>query len=192
MSVLLTAMDVAGIEADLFIETGSGTGDSLAQMVMIYSEIHTIEWDRNNYDICVQRFAQQSHVHCHLGSSPDVLPLVIDPRKMTLFFLDAHYRGCGHHEQDPTRGECPLLAELAVITAVKWERQPVIIIDDAKRFTDGVDPVFDVVQWPTFNQVRDALFNYDLTVRNEMIYGVPKYHSGTIRILIDTELNYQA
>ena len=174
MSVLLTATDVFGIEADRFIETGSGSGDSIAQMVPLYAEIHTIEWDRDNHVRCVQRFADQSHVYCHWGSSSDVLPLVIDPAKTTLFFLDAHYRGVGHHEQDPTRGECPLLAELAVITAVPWERQPVIIIDDAHQFTDEINPQdFDVAQWPRFDQIRDMLPNHDLTVRNDMIYGMP-------------------
>ena len=174
MSMVLLPTDVVGIEADVFIETGSAQGGTVAQMVDLFGEIHTIEWDPGNHEACARNFSGRHHVHCHLGSSPDVLPRVMDRARKTLFFLDAHYRSLGRHEMDPARGECPLLAELAAITAVDWASPPMIIIDDAHEFAGGRSPAFDPAQWPTLDQIRAATPAHDLTIRNDMIYCTPR------------------
>jgi hypothetical protein len=143
-------------------------------MAPLFGEIHTIEWAPGNHAICEHRFAGQAHIHCYLGSSPDLLPSIINPAKRTLFLLDAHYRGGADHEQDPARGQCPLLAELALITALEWAAPPTIIIDDANMFIAAPQGKYDPAHWPTLEQIKTALPTHELSIRNGMIYGLPK------------------
>ena len=97
----------------------------------------------------------------------------------TTFWLDAHYRACGRHEMDPVRGECPLLAELAAIAAVRWTVQPLILIDDAPLFRrpwpEDLAGHFDAAQWPTLEAIARALpAGYEVSEREGVLYCLPR------------------
>ena len=75
---------------EVFIETGSGRGYSMeTAMRMGFIELHGIEVCKENYDFCVARLGTPSHLRWHWGSSPDVLPTIMDRNRRTLFWLDA-------------------------------------------------------------------------------------------------------
>jgi len=108
-------------------------------------------------------------VHVHLGSSPEILPKIIDPQVPTTFWLDAHYQGSSPIEQDPVYGECPLLAELEVIFSYGWS--PIVLIDDAYMFDERIHAGFDRSHWPSMEAIRSALPpHYELDESEEILY----------------------
>ncbi len=149
---------------DVFIETGTFRGDTLMSAVAAgFRQLYSMECCERLYRAACRRFANCPHVRLHLGSSPDILPKIMDPALATTFWLDARYQGYDRDEFDLAVGECPLLLELAAIRAVPWKTPPVIVIDDAAIFRHGFDHLgelgmrFDPCQWPSIEQVRQAL-----------------------------------
>ena len=158
---------------DVFIETGTFEGESLATAANHFAVCHSIEVSQVLADAVRERFKDRPHVHVHQGSSPMILPLIIDPRRATVFWLDAHYQGLGRDQMDAAAGECPLLAELDVILAAGWEVRPVILIDDAHCFgcpgNRPPDPKLDLKTWPTYAQIAARLAGWALAVRDDVI-----------------------
>lgn len=162
----------------VFIETGTGEGDTLACAAAAgFRLCHSIDVHRGNAALARLRFAADFRVHIHHGSSPDVLPLVMVDVPTT-FWLDAHYRACGDGEMDPRHGQCPLLAELAAIVAVQWTEQPVILIDDAALFerpwADEFGEHFDIEQWPEREQIDARLPGHEITEQGGILYCMPR------------------
>ncbi len=163
---------------DVFIETGLGHGGTAsAALLEPYLEVHSIEIDPALIERR-RRVAADPRHHLHLGSSVELLLGLCNPARRTVFWLDAHYSkgdftGSPDHDRtvlDRTHGECPLLAELAIIRAVPWRVPPIILIDDIICFTlenyvgtyaDGITRA----QWPREAEIRAALPpNYIMTV----------------------------
>lgn len=156
----------------VWIETGTYLGDGVeAALLQGYSECISIERNRPIYERSVSRFRLEPRVQILFGSSPDILPSVIDPAKTTTFWLDGHYSG-SPGERDEKYGECPIIAELEVITRCAWKFSPVILIDDAFMFLDWVDdPGCNYLQstycrseWPTLSEIRSRFPNYEISV----------------------------
>lgn len=152
--------------AEVFIETGHGAGGTFEEVLTApyhYADLHTVECDPAVVARAKSRFGGDPRVHIHHGSSPDVLQRICDPHRSTVFWLDAHFSGglYGAQDTDPSFGECPLLAELAVIRGFQWRVAPQIFIDDAPLFLGG--PYYreyaacDPAQWPSLEAIRKAL-----------------------------------
>jgi hypothetical protein len=110
---------------DAWIETGTYQGESIvAALAAGYPLIRSVEFDPALAAAARQRFAAQANVTILEGSSPEALPALIHAGRSTTFWLDAHFQGGPASEQDRRYGECPLLAELAVIRAVPWAAPP--------------------------------------------------------------------
>lgn len=153
--------------AEVFIETGLGSGLSLAAaLTRPFQTLHSIEIDPDLIARCPLR---DPRLTIHQGSSPEILPLILDAARSTMFWLDAHYSagiytGNAAHDArqlDPLFGQCPLLAELAVIRSLDWRVRPWIYIDDAVCFEvqeyEGMWIPFDRTQFPTLAQIQEAL-----------------------------------
>jgi len=171
---------VAGqnLVGDVFIETGLHKGGTLAQAAWAgFLELHSIdiveEYIRNGRE----RFEKFSNVTLHHGSSPDILPKIMNPRKRTTFFLDAHYQGGEANECDSKYGECPLMAELAAINRVSWKHPPIIAIDDVTMYLRPWEPSeekrFDAKQWPTVKQIEKAFPEHTPFIRGGILYLFP-------------------
>ena len=174
-------------DCNVLIETGLGHGRTAYDALQETSaDVITIERDLN----LITRIGSQGprHVIIH-GSSPVILPRVCDPEKRTTFWLDAHYSAGAFTGDVPydrslldAYGECPLLAELAVIKAVAWKTPPVIYIDDAICFQGGdLSQTYAAgitqAEWPTDAQIRDALPDgYVLTVEGDGRYFCGMMH----------------
>jgi hypothetical protein len=160
--------------AEVFIETGYGSGETLADVVQgSYQSIHSVEINPEVATQARQRWAHVPHVRIHVGSSPGVLPHLCDPDRDTVFWLDAHYSGGAYAQDavpvlDSEYGQCPLLAELAVIRAIPWRVRPRIFIDDVRHFTEPEKYGVDRAQFPTLGEIEQALPNgYRLEIKRQ-------------------------
>lgn len=179
MSILTNFFDCH----DVYIETGLGHGQTLVEAVKHdFREIHVVEIDEKLIGMAHAKFpelADLGHLTIHHGSSPDVLPRIIDPVRQTLFWLDAHFSAGlytsdsarDRAQLDPRYGECPLMAELQAIMRVPWTVDPVILIDDAVCFTaekyEGYHASWDRDQHPTLAEIRSMLARFSVSVRND-------------------------
>ncbi len=171
-------------DADVFIETGFATGQTIAAVVNQYKEIHSIELDANAVAAGRRRFDAYPHVYIHYGSSPKWLPRLMDPLKRTVFWLDAHYSP-NNGQHDPTYldeyGQCPLIAELEAIFAVPWLHKPEIFIDDvvlfAKRdYTGTYAEGCDSSLFPTEYEVVALLEDHGYIVSIGKHNGIDRFY----------------
>lgn len=176
--------------ADIFIETGFGLGRTLLDLIQqgtVYDEIHTIEFEPGAVGRARMMARTFPQIRVHQGSSPDVLPGVMDPSKRTVFWLDAHFapaESVGDPQFLEGIGQCPLLQELAAIRAVSWRVPPEIFIDDVllfqrRDYTGTYAAALDPTQFPTEDEVRSALpEGYVLDIGLET--GEPRYYHAHV------------
>ena len=172
---------------DVYIETGLGHGQTLVEAIKHgFRELHVIEIDQKLIGMANEKFSRFPRVPLtiHLGSSPDVLPEVIDPERQTLFWLDAHFSAGlytsdserDRDQLDPRWGECPLMGELEVIVNTPWKVDPLILIDDADCFTaekyEGYCASWHKDQHPTLKQIQSVIPEFLIEVRDA---GTGKY-----------------
>jgi len=141
------------LEFDVFVETGTGQGDTLAAVRPLFSEIHTIERDESLHAAAARRFSGDTAVHVHRGDSGRVLPEIV-PRlgaRAVFYWLDAHATG----EARVDGAECPLVEELAAISTLS--ERSVILIDDARLFLAPPPPPRRPETWPSLATVLACL-----------------------------------
>src|SRR4029079_12731563 len=81
-------------EIKVIVETGTYLGGTTMQLAKMVDKVYTIEINKEYLAEAKLKFAGVNNVYPFLGSSPFVLPRVIDiliPKKNILFFLDAHW-----------------------------------------------------------------------------------------------------
>jgi hypothetical protein len=165
---------------EVFIQMGMQRGNSLAAALAAgCPECRSVEYTDLFYEFARERFVNEPRVRLFHGSSPDVLPAMIDPGKSTTFWLDAHFSGSDRAWQDPKYGECPLLKELEIIAAAPWKVPPVICIDDAFIFRestwDGPSWVFQPElftrsHWPLLADIQRMIPDFDLVEDNYVLF----------------------
>ena len=160
-----------------FIETGTGPGEGVRRALSAgVPVIHSIEIDDTLHRLACDRFPGHPNLHIHCGSSPDVLREIITPQPGTVFFLDAHYSGgLWSNTIDQRYGQCPLLAELAVIRSFEWPEPPLIIVDDAGLFNPDraqTSSPYDWTQWPTVDDIAQACEPWPVWVLGEDSHDV--------------------
>lgn len=117
---------------NVFIETGTFLGETVAVMRWHVGRVISIELDEDLYRQAERRFHGDPRVSIVHGDSADVLPMVLEPiQQPALFWLDGHYSG-GITAHGPS--QTPVLSEIKHVLSL---RQPnhVILIDDARKFT---------------------------------------------------------
>lgn len=138
----------------------------------------TLERSCSFYIPSRQPIIPSQSVTLHLGSSPVVLPKILNPSHATTIWCDAHFQGMTDrpYEKDDRYGECPLLEELKVIVSVPWDTPPIILIDDAaqlgcsERWWQQYGGNFNRSHWPSFGQIMDILEGYTAVVHGGIIY----------------------
>ena len=75
------------------VETGTWNGSTAQFFGLFLDEVHTIEINQETYDKACRLLANQTHVHCYLGSSEKILKQILPSltSKKTFFYLDAHW-----------------------------------------------------------------------------------------------------
>src|SRR5690349_572773 len=74
------------------VETGTYTGLTTAFFGAVFDRVHTIEIVPEHYEESKQCLSDYLNVHCHLGSSPEIMQTLLPTisQEPVLFYLDAH------------------------------------------------------------------------------------------------------
>tara|TARA_R110000765_G_scaffold7963_4_gene26060 strand:+ start:73391 stop:73897 length:507 start_codon:yes stop_codon:yes gene_type:complete len=117
-------------KTDIFIETGTYKGNTLAKIKDKYKEIHTIEIVAQFHNDTKKQYESDKNINFHLNDSPVGLKKILkDIDKPVTFWLDAHYQGGA--QTNSTKK--PLLDELNVIKAHDIKTH-MVLIDDVRLF----------------------------------------------------------
>jgi len=163
----------------VFVETGTFEGDSIARLLPLFEEIHSIEISSDNYTLACERFRSSKEVQLHLGDSADVLaairPLLHD--RPVLYWLDAHW--CGSDETATELSQCPLLSEITALGELNAES--VVLIDDARLFLSPPPHPHDIAQWPGLHEILQGLFSLSSTHEVMVVNDVIAFYPASIR-----------
>ena len=166
---------------DVFVETGTAHGDTVAAVRSLFSEIHTIERDEPLHAAAVRRFSGDAAVHVHLGDSGRVLAGIVPylASRAVFYWLDAHATG-----EAPVAGtECPLLEELTAISSLS--ERSVVVIDDARLFLAPPPPPRRPETWPSLATVLAHLGRlssaHEPMVIDDTFVFVPASARGAVR-----------
>ena len=116
----------------VFVETGTEHGDTIAYLRPWCTEIHSIELSQAFFEKAVARFASDPKIYLWHGDSGDVmLELLKVINQPALFWLDGHYSGDG-----TARGaeDTPILRELKHISCHRFIGRHLVVVDDARCF----------------------------------------------------------
>ncbi len=157
---------------ELFVETGTGLGETLAKASCVFERCKSVELREDLKDFLVGKFKRIGNVILRGGKSVDMIRSIKGDLSTT-FWLDAHYGGKGPKPEK----ECPLLDELKAIMDIKWKSKPTIMIDDGKYFLPDFwktarSKPYNKSQWPTFEQIEAALPGFGII--KFMVRGKPK------------------
>jgi len=166
---------------DVFVETGTAHGDTVAAVRSLFSEIHTIERDEPLHAAAVRRFSGDAAVHVHLGDSGRVLAGIVPylASRAVFYWLDAHATG-----EAPVAGtECPLLEELTAISSLS--ERSVVVIDDARLFLAPPPSPRRPETWPSLATVLAHLGRlssaHEPMVIDDTFVFVPASVRGAVR-----------
>jgi hypothetical protein len=154
-----------------FVETGTWGARTAIWAAQHFDAVYTIELSENHYQHVVELYGHMEKIEFILGDSRVELSRVLEKASTTsLIFLDAHW-SCDLGYDRPGMGECPLLEELAAINAS--DKGHVILIDDARYFTNGPGEPHLAEQWPAIEEVMGALGLREIWIEDDVIVAVP-------------------
>jgi len=165
-----------------FIETGTFKGDSIASVRSLFEELHTGELSPELYRAAEIRFETDPSIHCHLGSSPDILKELAKKvrDKPVMYWLDAHW--CSAENVAGGESQCPLLQELEAIKPI--HQDSIVWIDDARYFMSPPTAPLVSKGWPTFQQVLDKLSAlsdvHNIVFADDTILLFPKHSESVV------------
>lgn len=156
---------------DLFVETGTSVGATVAALVNDFTSIITIEIDPETCSRARDRFSSSPNVNCICADSGvalhQLLPHFHEP---VLFWLDGHYSGPG-----TGRGkiDTPIVSELEA--ALQAPHGSVILIDDARLFGGMEEHTEEFADYPDIAWVFDtaAEYEYEGSLEDDIIRFTP-------------------
>ena len=151
----LLALFQSKLGIQVFVETGTFHGDSIASAIPFFHTIYSVELSETLANEARERFKDHSQVHIDCNSS-DTWLLKIQPQVAqlpTLYWLDAHW--CAATDTASITSQCPLINEINAITTLS--PQSIIVIDDARLFLTTPPKPHEVSQWPQFHDILTAL-----------------------------------
>ena len=158
---------------EVFIETGTLRGDTTHAMLPHFRQLYTIDINERSYHKAKKRFARHAAITCLLGDSRNVLPRLLETiHEPVLFWLDAH--NCGGKRRDG-KIDVPIAEEIQAILNHKCASDHVILIDDAKLFTDWkehADREHYTHSYPHLDELRRLILAHcpDWTVEDIMVH----------------------
>ena len=157
----------------VFIETGTAGGESVREAALIFPICHTIEVVEGRAD-----GSYPDNVIQHTGNSANLLLGIIEQYKheKIFFWLDAHW-------SEPTESpeeivECPLMQEIDSIFHA-GQKEPFIMIDDARLFLGPVPWPCNPEKWPNVKEIFERLIslwpNSIISIVDDYIVCLPTY-----------------
>jgi hypothetical protein len=159
-------------DIDVFVETGTYVGNSVAWASANFRLVFTIELNSEYQAIAKERHAALTNVTFVLGDSATELAAICGQLSgPALFWLDAHAGGGSFGDKEI----CPLIEEIEIILRSRFDH--CLIIDDARAFLAPPPPPFDYNLWPTLDQVVASVArhraNYHTVAINDALIVVP-------------------
>jgi hypothetical protein len=135
------------LDYHILVETGTYRGGTVADQIVNFKQIYSIELGKELFEFCRDRFKDNHNVILLNGSSPEILPQIMaEINEPAIFWLDAHFSA-----GDTTFKVkwCPTLEELEVI--LKASKHPhLILIDDARDW-------YHANTYPTIDELREFI-----------------------------------
>ncbi len=129
------------------VETGTYRGEMVTAVKSTFADIYSIELNPQLFQAAHQQFSRDPHIHLLQGDSAEVLPELLPHLSgPLLFWLDAHYSG---GITSKATSNTPVMEEIRHILA-QWKEGSVILIDDARLFTDQRE----YLDYPTLDEIR--------------------------------------
>ena len=150
-NLVLTLRDLCGVRC--FIEGGTFRGKTAKWAASHFQQVITIEASQAVYDRLMAEHSLFPNVKFLHGDTRKLLPTIV--RELdgpAVFWLDSHWSA---GDTFGAGDECPVFRELEIINSSPHEH--VILIDDARLFTQPPPPPHDVNAWPTFGDIHDVL-----------------------------------
>ncbi|MDB6029269.1 MAG: hypothetical protein JWM68_5492 [Verrucomicrobiales bacterium] len=172
----LLAVLTRELPLQLFVETGTFQGDTLALARKFFKKCHSVEMSPQLHEKAVRRFTGDTGVEIHLSDSPGALRKLRDQfaSTPTLFWLDAHW--CVADDTSGADSQTPLIEEIQAIH--KLHPDSVVLIDDARLYLCAPPAPHRVSDWPELDEVARALFalsnDHRLVVYNDVFIFYPK------------------
>lgn len=137
----------------IFVETGTYTGEAIAQLKDDFDTLYSIEINPDLYKKAVERFKDESKAHLYLGNSGRVLNQLLPqiPNVPTLFWIDAH-----------VHNKAPIREELEAI--FRHRNSGAILVDDLQGFWNN--------DWPDI--VRELALIHN-TWKFELTDGIARF-----------------
>lgn len=183
--------------AEIFVETGTFTGDTTARAARYFKTVHSIELADRLYEFAKQRFANNKQIQLYHGDSAVLLPSIVKTlTKKTMFFLDAHFSGGATVKGNENT---PILHELEIIKQ-SGMKNAILLIDDIRLFYDSLGQVSgtNVEGYPSTTQIINKILEIDSSYHfaivsdvliaypaTETIIATPITHAATISRLFD-------
>ncbi len=136
---------------EVAVETGTYEGASTRILRELVGPVYTIEANFGLYEKSRHALANDPDIHVVFGSSPVVLPSILDSLdSCALFWLDAHWFP---EVPEVTASQCPLLDELSILAKWPLIDGSCVLIDDARMFSKPLDKCYRPSDWPTFPEI---------------------------------------
>jgi len=139
---------------EVAVETGTYEGASTRILRELIGLVYTIESNFALYEKAHHALADDPNIHVLFGSSPVVLPSILDTLgSCVLFWLDAHWFP---EVPEVTASQCPLLEELFILAQWPLIDGSCVFIDDARMFSRPLEKCYQLSDWPTFPEIVKA------------------------------------
>ena len=139
---------------EVAVETGTYEGASIRILRELVGSVYSIESNFALYEKARDALANDANVHVFYGSSPAVLPAILDSLgSCALFWLDAHWFP---EVPEVTVSQCPLLEELSILAQWPLIDDSCVLIDDARMFSRPLEKCYRPSDWPTFPEIVKA------------------------------------
>lgn len=136
---------------EVAVETGTYEGASTRVLRELVGLVYSIESNFALYEKSRRALANDPDIHVVFGSSPVVLPSILDSLdSCALFWLDAHWFP---EVPEVTVSQCPLLEELFILGQWPLIGGSCVLIDDARMFSRPLEKCYRPSDWPTFPEV---------------------------------------
>lgn len=126
-----------GLPHAVWVETGTYLGFTTNYLKSIGSRVYTIEPQKEFYERAKHRFRSDDNVQVLLGTSEDILPVLLKEISGDInFWLDGHYSG---GETFKAETDTPIIQELIAISSnLDHLGRVVIMIDDVRCFNPTI------------------------------------------------------
>jgi hypothetical protein len=150
-SLVLQLRDSCGVRC--FIEGGTFRAKTAKWAASHFRQVITIEASRILFDQLKPQHHVFPNINFLFGDTRDLLPAIVEALDgPAVFWLDSHWSA---GDTFGVNDECPLLKELEIIESSP--REHIILIDDARLFTQPPPAPHDPAAWPTFGEIHDVL-----------------------------------